>query len=326
MALCQTLSMRYVIFGAGAVGGVVGGLLHKAGIEVILVARGEHLRAIQDLGLSLDTPKGVLSLDIPAVEDASKVAWAEDTVVLLSVKGQQTEAALEDLAAYAPPGTPVVAMQNGVANEPRILRRFANAYAIHVVLPATFLTPGAVVQGSGNKPGILDIGRFPTGIDETAAAIANDLVEAGFLSEPRADIMAWKHRKLLNNLGNGINAAIAPGPSDDEIQARCLAEAEAVLAAAGISVVSQEEDRTLRADHITGRGRANNSSTWQSLARGSGVEIDYLSGEIVLLGRLHGVPTPANELIQLTVHEIARAGTDPGSLDGAEFLAQLDGR
>lgn len=315
--------MRYVIFGAGAVGGVVSGLLHQAGIEVTLVARGEHLRAIQDAGLSLDTPDGVLTLDVPAVEDASQVSWSEDTVVLLSVKGQQTEAALEDLATYAPAGTPVVALQNGVANEPRILRRFARTYAIHVVLPATFLTPGSVVQDSGNKPGILDIGRYPTGVDETAAAIANDLIKAGFLSEPRADIMAWKHRKLLNNLGNGINAAIAPGPSDEEIYARCLAEAEAALAAAGIGVVTAEQDRARRADHITGRGSRNHSSTWQSLARGTGVEIDYLAGEIVLLGRLHGVPTPVNEAIQRAVHDIARTGSEPGSLDGAAFLAGL---
>ncbi|MFE7224362.1 ketopantoate reductase family protein [Nocardioides sp. NPDC057577] len=315
--------MRYVIFGAGAVGGVVGGLLHRAGIEVTLVARGEHLRAIQDLGLSLDTPDGVLTLDVPAVGDAGEVVWTEDTVVLLSVKGQQTEAALEDLAAYAPPGTPVVSLQNGVANEPRILRRFARTYAIHVILPATFLTPGAVVQDSGNKPGVLDIGRYPTGVDEVTTAIANDLVKAGFLSEPRADIMAWKHRKLLNNLGNGVNAAIAPGSSDEEIYARCLAEAETALAAAGIDVVTADQDRARRAGHITGRGHANNSSTWQSLTRGTGVEIDYLSGEIVLLGRLHGVPTPANEAIQRAVHDIARTGAEPGSLDGTAFLTGL---
>ncbi|MFE6646255.1 ketopantoate reductase family protein [Nocardioides sp. NPDC057772] len=315
--------MRYVIFGAGAVGGVVGGLLHRAGLTVTLVARGEHLRAIQDTGLRLDTPDGVLTLDVAAVADASQVSWTEDTVVLLSVKSQQTEAALEDLAAYAPPSTPVVALQNGVANEPRILRRFARTYAIHVVLPATFLTPGTVVQDSGDKPGILDIGRYPSGIDETAVAIANDLVEAGFLSEPRADIMAWKHRKLLNNLGNGINAAIAPGPSDEEIYARCLAEAEAALAAAGISVVTSDQDRIRRADHITRRGRRNHSSTWQSLARGSGVEIDYLAGEIVLLGRLHGVQTPVNEAVQRAVHDIARTSAEPGSIDGATFLAGL---
>lgn len=87
--------------------------------------------------------------------------------------------------------------------------------------------------------------------------------------------------------------------------------------------MSAEEDRTRRADHITERDRPSNSSTWQSLARGSGVEIDYLSGEIVLLGRLHGVPTPVNEAIQRAVHEIARTGAEPGSLDGAEFLAGL---
>lgn len=317
--------MRYVIYGAGAVGGVIGGHLHRTGIATTLVARGDHLRALQRDGLTLDTEQGALILPVPAVGSVAEVEWTDDTVVLLCVKSQQTAGALDDLEAHAPAATPIVSVQNGVANEAAILRRFPHVYGVHVILPATHLVPGVVVQDSSTIPGVLDIGRFPAGVDEVAEAVAADLTAATFASVPRADIMAWKHRKLIGNLGNGVDAVAAPGPEADELIARARAEGEAVLAAAGIAVVSAEEARRHRAGTIKGRAEGTGgSSTWQSVSRGVGnVEIDYLSGEIVLLGRLHGVPAPVNELIQRTVHDVVRRGAPAGSLDAGKLLAQL---
>lgn len=316
--------MRHVVYGAGAIGGVIGGLLHQAGLPVTLVARGEHLRVLQKDGLTLDGPGGVRTLVIPAVDTAAAIEWTDDTVVLLCVKSQQTAAALDDLAAHAPAATPIVSTQNGVANEPAILRRFGATYAICVQLPATHLEPGVVVQRSAHAPGILDVGRFPAGADETAAAIAADLRAAGFSSEPVADIMAWKYRKLVRNLGNGVDAVAAPGPPADELESRAAAEGEAVITAAGLPMVSSAEETDRRGDLIRGRtDRRGGSSTSQSLIRGTDVEIDYLSGEIVLLGRLHGIPTPVNELIQETVHDVVRRGLPARSLDAADLLAQL---
>ena len=109
--------MRYVVYGAGAVGGVIGGNLHRAGVPTTLVARGAHLEAIRRDGLLLATPDGDHRLDVTAVGGAAEVDWTDDTVVLLTVKSHQTAAALDDLVAHAPPHTPVVAAQNGVANE-----------------------------------------------------------------------------------------------------------------------------------------------------------------------------------------------------------------
>jgi len=316
--------MHYVIYGAGAIGGVVGGLLHRAGRDVSLIARGDHLRALQETGLVLDTPSGVETLPIPAVGSAAEVVWTDDTVVLLCVKGQQTAAALDDLTAEAPPETVIVSAQNGVANESAILRRFKRTYSTCVMLPATHLEPGVVVQRSVNAPGILDVGRVPSGADETAAAICADLRAAGFSSEPCEDIMAWKYRKLIRNLGNGVDAIAKPGPAADELERRAVAEGEAAIAAAGIPMRSDAEDDARRGDLIRGRAdRRGGSSTRQSVTRGSGVEIDYLAGEIVLLGRLHGVPTPVNELIQRTVHDVVRRGLPAGSLDAADLLALL---
>lgn len=318
--------MRYVIYGAGAVGGVIGGRLHQAGLATTLVARGEHLRALQRDGLTLDGPEGVRTLPVEAVGGAAQVEWRDDTVVLLCVKSQQTAAALEDIGAHAPLGAPVVAVQNGVANERAILRRFPAVYAVCVMLPSTYLSPGVVIQGSAKAPGILDIGRFPGGTDVVTEAVSADLRAAGFASQPRADIMAWKHRKLIMNLGNGVDAIAAPSPAAEELAATARAEGEEVLSAAGLRVVSVHDDLARRADLLTRRTDISHdgSSTWQSLRRRTGdVEIDYLAGEIVLLGRLYGVATPANELIQLTVHRLVREGLPPASLDAAELLVRL---
>jgi len=291
------------------------------------VARGAHLDAIRRDGLLLETPDAEHRLDVTTAADAAEVGWTDDTVVLLTVKSHQTAAALDDLVGHAPASTPVVAAQNGVANEAAVLRQFAATYGICVMLPSGHLEPGVVVQRCHPTPGILDIGRFPAGVDATAEAVADDLRRAGFESVPRPDIMAWKHRKLVMNLGNAVQACCAPGPATDELYDLVKVEGERTLAAAGIPVVSEDDDKERRGDILRRPGRhpgIRGGSTWQSVARGVGaVETDYLSGEIVLIGRLHGVPTPANELLQRVTGELARAGGDVGSLDGADLLAQL---
>lgn len=317
--------MQYVVYGAGAVGGVIAANLHLGGVATTAVARGDHLAAIRRDGLRLDTVEGSTHVQLRTAADASEVAWSNDTVVLLTVKSQQTAAALDDLAAHAPASTPMVSVQNGVANEAAILRRFARTYSVCVMLPSGHLEPGAVTQKCHPTPGILDLGRIPRGTDDLTNAIAEDLRRGGFQSVPRADIMAWKHRKLTLNLGNAVDAVCVPGEEADELVRRARDEAELVLRTAGVPVVSQAEDTDRRGDILRARSSPQvGGSTWQSVRRGTGsVEIDYLSGEVVLLGRLHGVPTPVNELLQRTVTEHVRAGREPRTLDAAQLLARL---
>lgn len=298
--------MRYVVYGAGAVGGVIGARLHLAGLPTTLVARGAHLERIRASGLVLDTHDGRVAARAEATDTASGVAWTPDTVVLLTVKSHQTQAALDDLAAFAPPDTSVVCAQNGVANEPAVLRRFASTLGLCVMLPSTHLEPGVVVQKCHPTPGILDLGRFPAGTGEVAEAVAADLRAAGFESVARPDIMAWKHRKLLVNAVGDVGAVLGRGAEADELAEQVRAEGEAALAAAGVPVVSAAADDERRGDVLQVRPDlppAGNSLA-QSLARGLATEADYRAGEIVLLGRLHGVPTPANERVQRTAHEL----------------------
>jgi 2-dehydropantoate 2-reductase len=319
--------VQYVVYGAGAVGGVIGARLHLAGMATTLVARGQHLAAMRQHGLVLETVDGRQAIPVAAAGGAAEVAWAQDTVVVLSVKSQHTQEALADLAARAPASTVVVSAQNGVANERAILRLFERVLSICVMQPCAQLEPGVVVQQCHPVPGILDIGRYPGGTDSVTESICTDLRAAGFVSEPRPDIMAWKHRKLIMNLGNGVQACFQPGPEADRLQALARAEGEAALRAAGITVVSDEVDQARRGDILQGRARPDAwGSSWQSLARGAGnVEADYLNGEVVLLGRLHGVPTPANELIQRVTNQLARDGGPPRSLRAGEALALLEG-
>ncbi len=320
--------MHYVVYGAGAVGGVIGGRLHRAGSTVTLVARGPHLAAIRASGgLVLDSGDGRHLVAAPATDTAADISWTHDTVVVLAVKSHQAATALADLRAHAPADLAVVCATNGIATETAALRLFARTYAVCVMLPATHLEPGVVVAGCHPTPAILDIGRVPGGTDATTAAVATDLRAAGIDSEERGDILAWKRRKLLLNLGNGVDASFAQGAAADELAHRALGEGERVLAAAGVTLVSADEDTARRGAILQRRPdlERRGGSTWQSLSRGTGdSEIDYLAGEIVLLGRLHGVPTPVNEAVVAATRRLSYAGGAPRSLDATEALAALD--
>jgi len=319
--------MRYVVVGAGAIGAGVGGLLHRAGCDVTLVARGPHLAALQEQGLRLRVGHDDHVVDVRAVATPEDLTWADDTVVLLAVKSQQTAAALADLLPHLPPDTPIACLQNGVANERLLLRHVEHVHGVCVMMPASHLDPGEVVLHSAGTPALLDLGSYPGGTDEVDTAVAADLVAAGMASVPRTDVMAWKHRKLLMNLGNGVDAACVDDEDAAALVDRLRAEGEAVLAAAGLPVTPEADDQARRGDllrPLVGREDAG-SSTWQSIRRATGdVEVDYLNGEIVLLGRLHGVPTPANELVRRVVTDLARSRGEVAQIPAGDLLTRLD--
>jgi 2-dehydropantoate 2-reductase len=319
--------MRFVVVGAGAIGGLVGGRLAEHGHDVLLVARGAHGAAIAADGLLVRSPEREVRVRPPVVGSVTEVDLTDDDVVLMAVKGQDTRGVLDALAG-APPDLPIVCLQNGVDNERQALRRFRRVYGVPVMCPATHLEPGVVEASSAPIGGIFDVGRYPTGIDEVATAIAAALAGSGFSSEARADVMRFKWSKLLMNLANALEAACGTIAPDSRLYREARAEGRAAMAAAGVDCASSEEDRARRGDllrirPVAGTERGGGSS-WQSLARGTGsIEADQLNGEIVLLGRLHGVPTPVNELLQRTANDLARRGAEPGSMTEAELEAQL---
>lgn len=311
--------MRYLIFGAGAIGGVIGARLHRAGKDVVLIARGRHLETIREKGLRLETPGGTEVLKIPAVSTPAEIQFGKNDVVILGMKSQDTIGALEVLRAAAGDAIPVVCTQNGVANERMALRRFENVYAMVVMLPATHLEPGMVQQNSAPTPGILDGGRYPEGTDPLIETICADLRQADFSAQPDPAVMRQKYAKLLLNLGNAFQAVCGNEADGRDILRAAREEALACYRAAGIAFSTDEEFRTRRGDLIKvqpiGDGRRQGSSSWQSQTRGTGtIEADWLNGEICLLGRLHQVPTPVNRLLQLTANRAARERLTPGTI------------
>ena len=320
------MSPRYVVYGAGAVGGVVGARLHQSGHDVALIARGPHLDAIRRHGLTLRSPVEEVTLAIPAGADPRELdVGAPGDVVLLAVKGQDTAGALDALLAAGADRAPIVCLQNGVENERLALRSFTDVYGAVVMAPTAHLEPGVVEAYGARASGFIDLGRYPSGIDERGEQICAALAGSRFASRPTADVMRLKHAKLILNLGNVIDALF----DDDaqrrrELTERVQAEGRAALDAAGIDHrdpdVGDREGRWERIDvrAIEGRARAG-SSSWQSLQRGtrsdpSRIETDYLNGEIVLQGRLHGVQTPLNAAVCRLATDHARRGGRPGEL------------
>ncbi len=320
--------MRFVVYGAGAIGGAIGGRLFEHGHDVVLLARGAHYEGMRDRGLRLVDPDADTMLPVSVANHPSQVDLRADDVVVLAMKTQDTQGALHALTETAPPEIAVVCAQNGVENERLALRHFAHVYAMCVMCPATHLEPGVVQASSTPITGLLDLGRYPRGLDERAGVIAAALEGSTFESVPRADIMRWKYTKLLMNLGNAAEALCGQADGLGEIVRRARSEGAGVLAAAGIDAASREEDQERRANRmqmkpIAGATRGGGSS-WQSLQRGTGtIEVDYLNGEIVMLGRKHDVDTPVNATLQRLANDAARRHATPGSMTPEQLLALL---
>lgn len=300
----QPSGRRYVVIGAGAVGGVLAARLSQAGRDVLLVARGEHGRLIATDGLKVRHPDGVDTVRLPVAAGPDEVELRAADVLLLTVKTQDAEGALRDWSwlplADVPDGVaadlPIVTFQNGLETESAALRRFRSVHGATIGIAASYLTAGEVVSPSrAPAEGAIWIGRYPTGRDEVTETLVRDLTESGFQAVVSDDVRAQKSAKLIGNVGNGLD--LLNGSDEDRSAARALlrAEASAVLAAAGLPIGTLDVPLTLAPVEGHQLGRL---STWQSFARGASSEIDHLNGEVVLLARRHGIDAPVNERLQ----------------------------
>jgi 2-dehydropantoate 2-reductase len=309
---------RFIIYGAGAIGGVVGGRLKQAQHDVLLIARGAHLDAIRTNGLTIEDADATATLQVAAAANPAEIDWRADDVMLLAVKGQATADLLTGLASIVPASIAIVCMQNGINNEREALRRFPYVYGCMVATPAVHMSPGVVQAFATPLSGILDLGRYPAGVDARAQEIAAAFESAGFSSLALPNVMHWKRRKLISNLTNSLDAITGSHARTSSIAEQAMVEGERCFAAAGLTSASAAEDderrRVVVRRDIAGKPKVG-SSSWQSLARGAqSIETDYLNGEIVLIGRQHGVPTPANLVLQQLARMMAQNGMAPGSI------------
>lgn len=332
--------MRYVIIGAGAIGSGVGGLLHAEGAQVVLVARGAHLEAMRTDGLLVRTPDRVITGHPTVAGEPDEVALDVDDVLVLTTKTHQAPAALaawadapvhQDGVAVGTAGEmlPVLTALNGVASEEMALRWFARVYGVCVWMPAVMVAPGEIVVRCAPVHAILHASRYPAALssDDDAALLAQvaaDWGRAGIEVPLPEDVMPWKHRKLLGNLGNAVQALLGDGSAGRDVATAARAEAEALYDLAGIATNSEESERAsrdrLQARDVPGAPEQMGGSTWQSLQRGTGsAESDYLNGEIVAIAHRLGRTAPVNAALARLMRDAVRGGAQPGDLDPAEL-------
>lgn len=330
---------RYVVIGAGAIGGALGGRLTHAGRETVLVARGDHLRALQQSGLRLRSPSGDLTIPVTAVGGPDELELRPDDVLVVATKTQQAEAALVTWAdapvdgATAGERLPVLLALNGVASETMALRYFRRVYGVCVWMPSVHLEPGEVILRASGPSGMLHLGRVPAQLDDTDRRlldqVAADWTAADYDVPRPDDVMAWKYRKLLSNLGNIFQALVHTNGDPAPLVARAGSEARTVLDRAGIAYVDDEEERAARSAGFTmtavpGVPSDIGGSTWQSLQRGTGnVETDYLNGEIALIAHRTGQEAPINASLAILARQAARTGVAPGDLSADELAQRL---
>ena len=318
-----------MVIGAGAIGAPIAAQLFERGHPAVLVARGRNFEAIAEDGVEVATPDHTQRSKVDVVDGISSLTFEPDDVVVLCVKSQDTADALAELAAVAPTELSVFCAQNGVANERMVSRYFTNTYGVCVMSPASYLEPGRVEVFSSPVVGVLDVGRWPKGVDQTAREMSELLGDAGFASIATEEIETLKWGKLLSNVLNALEVLCGPTAETDDLSQMVRDEAVACLTAHGVDVArarSLANERSKLVNyHPIGSIRRVGSSSWQSVLRGTGnVETDYLNGEIVALGRRYGIETPVNALLVRRANEMAREGRAPGTVSVSELRRDLD--
>ena len=162
--------MRFIMCGAGAIGGVLGGQLAKAGFDVIFIDKiAEHVSAINEHGLRLKGVLGDHTLQVPAVLNAGDIDFQSEDVVFMSVKSFHCAAACAEIRRATALELPIFCSQNGVSNEPTAGQYFRNVNGVMVLIGAKRLNPGEVVH-TGNGP--VGVGTYPEGLSQAATDVA----------------------------------------------------------------------------------------------------------------------------------------------------------
>ncbi len=316
------ISLRYIVYGAGAIGSTLGGHLFRTGHNVVLVGSPQHVDRIRERGLRLVTPEETYVLEIPACKKAEELApFRDEDVILLSAKSQQTSMCLGQLKnAGAQRTLPIFCVQNSICNEALATRIFDRIYGVMVNVSGIFLQPGEVINPVSGNRGFLEVGLYPRGLDDLSRQVGDAFKKAGFVGGVNEWVMKAKGAKCLGNLGNALSA-ITDGKGDSNVFiAETRMEAMTVWRAAGIEWEEREafekRVRATRGVNVMPRGYEdirNRGSSWQSLMRSTGnIEAEQLNGDVVMLGRFLGIKTPYNSVLWRVAEEMASRRELPG--------------
>jgi 2-dehydropantoate 2-reductase len=306
---------RVAVVGAGAVGGYFGGMLARAGAEVMLIGRPAHVDVWARDGLTID---GVNVQEVIAVRASTDVSAAGDAdLVLFCVKSLDTDSTARELARHLRTGATVVSLQNGVDNVPRMRDAGLDPIAAVVYVASSMPEAGRVKHAGRGDLIIGDLrGRDAAPRDGTLNQVAAWFEAAGVPCRVSPNVEADLWTKLITNVGlNALSAvvnlpygALVTTPESRETIRQLVEECVAVGRADGVALPSNDfVDMVIRfAEHVP----RVFSSTAQDLNRGKHTEIDALNGLIVRRGAVLGVPTPVNQalLALVKLREVQRGG------------------
>ncbi|MDH3197566.1 MAG: 2-dehydropantoate 2-reductase [Candidatus Krumholzibacteria bacterium] len=330
--------MHVVVFGAGAVGSVLGGHLALRKHDVQLVCRDAHARAITDEGLHLRSATGDHVAHPRATTTLSASDLTEKTWLILAVKSQDTPRCTEEIAAVAGPSLRLLSFQNGVDNEAALAERFARVYGGVCRMTCSMIQPG---HASFRRMGRLVVGKHPKGVDPAVKGLAVALGEAGFDVCVSRAIAVDKWLKLAANVQSAFHAVIDEHDHDAneflELKAKILEETRHVFKVARIKAKSFDgrdpsidemidELRRPRARRAAHRINVHNS-LWQDLyLRRDTIENPGLHRPLIEAARAHGVPTPYNDVALALAEQCHRKGTGPNAIRLPAVLALIEER
>ncbi|MFC5429856.1 ketopantoate reductase family protein [Paraburkholderia denitrificans] len=295
--------MKVAVMGAGAVGCYYGGMLARAGHDVVLIGRAQHVDVIEHEGLRLETQQFDERVGPPHLTgstDPAAVAGAQ--LVLFCVKSTDTESAGASIKPHLAADALVLTLQNGVDNAERLRGVLAQDVAAAVVYVATEMAGPGHVRHHGRGELVIE----PSPHSE---AVAQTLAAAQIPVEISDNVRGALWAKLILNCAYNALSAISQLPygrlvegegvrdSMRDVVAECvaLAQADDVELPPDIDVAVRRIAETMPGQY---------SSTAQDLARGKRSEIDHLNGFVVRRGTALGVPTPANRLLHTLVRLI----------------------
>jgi 2-dehydropantoate 2-reductase len=308
--------MRIAIVGSGGLGGYFGGRLAAAGVDVTFLARGAHLNARRTIGLRIESPNGNLHLPrVSATDDASTVGAVD--VVFLAVKLYDTESALPLLPPLIGPDTVVIPFQNGVENVEMLSLAVGRPHLASGTsyVQASIAEPGVIRHIALDRLifGELDGARTPR--LERLFEVCRDAGVSPTLSD-HIEVEIWSkfvHLSVLSGMTSVTRSTVGPLRDDPDLFAMwqaALVETIAVARAKGIDLPrSLFDDLITLLQQIPAQA---GSSMLQDLERHRRLELPWLSGAVVRMGRALDVETPIHRFIT-TVLQPHVNGRAPGS-------------
>lgn len=287
-------ALRVAVMGAGAVGCYYGGMLARAGHGVTLVARAQHVEAIRQAGLRMETRSFDERVQLAASGDASAVAGAD--LVLFCVKSMDTEAAGAEMARWLDRRALVLCLQNGVDNADRLRGVLpGHSVAAAVVYVATEMAGPGHVKHHGRGELVIEPAA-------RSGEVAQALAQAGVPTEISANVRGALWAKLILNCAYNAVSAIAQRPYGENVRSEGIPEVMRDVVAECLAVANAEGvqlpgDIDAAVRRIAETMPTQFSSTAQDLARGKRSEIDFLNGLVVRRGEALGIATPANRVL-----------------------------